>query len=106
MTGLSSAAPAPGSARISASVVTIWPVRLISLMSEPAQNALLPAPAQHRDAHLIVGRDLLPDFAQPLLGGDVERVEHLGPVERDDRHAIGVLLQQDRHLISLATARS
>ena len=41
ITGLSSGMPTPGIARISVSVVTMRPVRLISLMSEPAQNALL-----------------------------------------------------------------
>ena len=46
MTGLSSGMPTPGSARISVSVVAMLPVRAISLMSEPAQNAFSPAPVR------------------------------------------------------------
>src|SRR5262245_32101445 len=46
MTGLSSGMPAPGSARISVLVDAMLPVRAISLMSEPAQNAFSPEPVR------------------------------------------------------------
>ncbi len=57
--------------------------------------------AQHRDPHLRVVGDLLPDRAEPLLGRHVERIEHLRPVERDDRDAVCALFEQNRHFVSI-----
>src|SRR5215813_2948555 len=88
MTGLSSGIPTFGSARISVSVDAMLPVRAISLMSEPAQNAFSPPP--------VVG-DLLPDFPKPLLRRDVERVHDLRPVDGNNRNAARTLFEKNRH---------
>ena len=40
---------------------------------------------------------LLPDRSEPLLGRDVERIEYLRPVERNDCNPVGSLLQKNRH---------
>ena len=89
--------PTPGSARISVSVVTMLPVRAISLMSEPAQNAFSPAPVRIATRTCAIVRDLLPDLAESLLGRNVERVHRLRPVDGDDRDAVRTLFKKNRH---------
>ena len=89
--------PTPGIARISVSVVTMLPVRVISLMSEPAQNALSPAPvriATRTAASSAISCQISP---RCLLGRNVERIQRLRPVDGDDRDAVGTLFKKDRH---------
>ena len=49
------------------------------------------------DTHIGVIGDLLPDRSQPLLGRNVERIEYLRAVDRNDRDPVRTLLQQNRH---------
>ena len=103
ITGLSSGMPTPGIARISVSVDTMRPVRLISLMSEPAQNAFSPAPVRIATRTCAIVRDLLPDLAEPLLRRNVERIQRLRPVDGDDRNAVRTLFKQNRHRSSVSS---
>ena len=44
--------------------------------------------------------DLLPDRPEPFLGRDVERVEHMRPVECNDRNPVCTLVQKNRHRLT------
>ena len=75
---------------------TVEPLRsssMCSLRSWPTQNAR-PVPVSTTQRTGVVGRDLLHDVAQQLLGGDVEAVHGVGPVEGDRGDAV-VDAQQD-----------
>jgi hypothetical protein len=56
-------------------------------------EGLFPSAGEDGNAHPRVVADLAPDRRQPFLGGDIERVEHLRPIERDDGDPVRPLLQ-------------
>src|SRR5450631_1231947 len=60
-------------------------------------ESLLASASQHDHPYQPIVRQLLPDRRQALLGGEVERIQDLRPVNRNPGDAACALLENDGH---------